>query len=128
MRSKWLWLAGEVVLAFLLLRTVDARDAAAFGAFLTEDATFLFGNLAPVAGRDAIVAFVEQFFAALDAVSHDVEADWWSGGRRCMHGRASYTRADGYRLEVPFANVLDVSADGRVSCYRVFIDNSALFA
>ncbi len=111
-----------------LLRTVDRKDAVAFGAFLTEDATFVFGNLEPVAGRADIVAFVEQFFAALESVSHDVEADWWSGGRRCMHGRVSYTRADGYRLEVPFANVLDVTAEGRVSCYRVFIDNSALFA
>ncbi|MHA7815978.1 MAG: nuclear transport factor 2 family protein [Pseudohaliea sp.] len=110
-----------------LFAAIDARDARAFAAFLTDDAEFQFGNAPPVTGREAIEAYVGTFFEALGGVSHHVEALWDSEDRLTCHGEVRYERRDGSTLTVPFANVLYL-AEGRVSRYLVFIDNSALFA
>ena len=44
-----------------LLTTIDSRDAKAFAAFLTSDASFRFGNHPAVVGREAIEAAVGDF-------------------------------------------------------------------
>ena len=110
-----------------LFAAIDARDARAFAAFLTDDAEFRFGNAPPVRGREAIEAYVAAFFAALGGVSHRVDALWISAGRLTCHGEVCYQRLDGSTLTVPFANIFYLDG-GAVARYLVFIDNSALFA
>jgi ketosteroid isomerase-like protein len=109
-----------------LFAAIDAMDAAAFARYLTEDAVFQFGNVPAVRGRAAIEAFVAQFFSALAAVEHRLEAAWTQDGRTTCHGTVTYTRHDGSTLTVPFANVLYCEG-GRVARYLIYIDNSALF-
>lgn len=110
-----------------LLAAIDARDAQAFAAFLTSDASFRFGNHPAVRGREAIAATVGDFFRAIKTVSHRLEEQWSLPDVVVCTGMVTYTRHDGSTLEVPFANVLKVRADG-IHDYRIFVDNSALFA
>jgi limonene-1,2-epoxide hydrolase len=39
----------------------------------------------------------------------------------------TYTRHNGSSLSVPFANVFELKGD-KIASYRIYIDNSALFA
>ncbi len=110
-----------------LFAAIDRQDAAAFAAFLAEDARFAFGNLPAVAGRDAIREFVAGFFASIRAVSHSVPDAWQSGDALTCCGEVTYTRHDGSTLSVPFANVLLMAGD-RVRDYRIYADTSALYA
>jgi len=45
----------------------DQRDAAAFGALFTEDATFVFAGAPSVHGRSAIGEFLARRYTAIDA-------------------------------------------------------------
>ncbi|HXZ59449.1 MAG TPA: nuclear transport factor 2 family protein [Steroidobacteraceae bacterium] len=114
------WLQG-------LLRTIDAKDAAAFAGFLTPDASFRFGNSPAVRGREAIETVVRGFFDAIDALAHELDEQWSVGEVTICTGTVTYTRRDGRSLRAPFANVLKRRA-GRIYDYQIFVDNSALFA
>lgn len=108
-----------------LFAAIDRQDAGAFADYLTEDARFVFGNLPPVEGRAAIRDFVSGFFASIRAVSHDVPDAWQAGDTVVCRGQVTYTRHDGSRLAVPFANVFLMAGD-RVRDYRIYMDASAL--
>jgi len=110
-----------------LFASIDARDAAAFCEFLSEDAVFRYGNAEPVHGRDAIRTHVEGFFQAIAGLSHQVERHWTEPDAVICHGTVTYTRHDGSTLTVPFANILQLSGE-RVRDYLIFADASALFA
>ena len=110
-----------------LLAAIDRKDARAFVAFLTPDATFCFGNNPTIAGRAAIEAAVEGFFKAIKAVSHCLENQWALPDAAICTGVVTYTRHDGSTLRVPFANVMKLRASG-IHDYLIFTDNSALFA
>ena len=58
-----------------LFAAIDARDGAAFVAYLTENAVFRFGSAPPVQGRDAIRAAVDGFFTTIAGCSHVMEYD-----------------------------------------------------
>jgi ketosteroid isomerase-like protein len=110
-----------------LLATIDRKDARAFAAFLTPEATFRFGNNPAVVGRDAIEAAVGTFFKAIQGVSHSLEKQWSLPDAAICIGVVTYTRHDGTTLQVPFANVLKLRPGG-IHDYRIYTDNSALFA
>ena len=109
-----------------LFRSIDRMDADAFSAFLDDQATFRFGNAQPVIGREAVKAVVGQFFASIQALSHDVAQVWDHGDTLVCHGTVTYTRRDGSRLSVPFANVFSLKGD-RITRYLIFADTSALY-
>jgi uncharacterized protein (TIGR02246 family) len=110
-----------------LLAAIDRKDANAFAAFLTPDATFRFGNNPAVVGREAIEAAVGAFFKAIQSVSHDLQSQWSLPDAAICIGVVTYTRHDGSTLQVPFANVLKLGPGG-IHDYLIFADNSALFA
>ncbi len=110
-----------------LLACVDARDTAAFLAFLHDDASFRFANQAAARGREAILAAVEGFFGTVRGLRHDITGAWALPGRAGCEGRVTYTRHDGSQVTLPFANVFDIRGD-RIAAYRVYIDATPLFA
>ncbi|HMK85399.1 MAG TPA: nuclear transport factor 2 family protein [Steroidobacteraceae bacterium] len=110
-----------------LVRSIDARDACAFAAFLTADACFRFGNAPLVQGREAIEEAVRSFFDSIAAIAHELQEQWSIGEVTVCTGAVTYTRWDGRSLRVPFANILKLRA-GRIYDYRIFVDSSALFA
>ncbi len=42
-------------------------------------------------------------------------------------GAVTYTRHDSRQVTVPFANTFTLDG-GRIDCYRIYIDNAALYA
>jgi len=110
-----------------LFTAIDAKDAAAFADFLTEDAVFRFGNGTPARGRDEVREAVARFFAGVKSLKHSVHESWTVSDAVVMHGEVTYTRHDGSRLSVPFANVFKLDGT-RVREYLVFADVSQLWS
>ena len=109
-----------------LFASIDRKDATAFAGFLGTDASFRFGNFPAVQGRDAIVATVAGFFAAVHGLQHRLEDRWQVPDAAIVTGTVTYTRHDGSTLSVPFANVMKLHQGG-IQDYTIFVDNSALF-
>jgi len=110
-----------------LFASIDAMDTERFVAFIAEDGTFRYGSSPPVTGRDGIRAAVEGFFGSIGGLKHDVQRTVSAGDVVVCEGEVSYTRLDGSKITLPFANVFDVEA-GMISGYRVYIDIGPLYA
>lgn len=109
-----------------LFAAIDAKDTARFVAFLAPDATFRFGNLPPVQGRDAIAGMVDGFFQGIRGLSHTLLEHWTHGDVVVCHGTVAYRRLDGKALSLPFANIMKC-ADDLARDYRIYADVSPLF-
>ena len=109
-----------------LFAAIDDKDVPRFLAFLADDARFRFGNLPPCEGKVAVGAAVGAFFGAIKACRHEVDSSWEHADSIVCHGQVTYTRHDGSRLTVPFANVL-MLRNGLIRDYLIFADTSALF-
>jgi len=110
-----------------LFAVIDARDADRFVAALTPDAEFRFGNAPIVRGREAIHSAVAGFFASIAGCQHRCLHIWNGLGTTVCEGEVTYTRRDGARVTLPFANVFELQGD-RISAYRIYIDNAPLLA
>jgi len=110
-----------------LFKTIDAKDADSFAAFLTEDAIFRFGNAEPARGKQAVRDAVAGFFGGVKSLRHTVRESWSLPEAAVMHGEVTYTRHDGTELSVPFANVFKLQGT-LVREYLVFADASKLWS
>lgn len=110
-----------------LFASIDRRDAAAFAAFLTEDASFRFGNQEAVHGREAIGQAVAQFFSQIAGLAHDVRKTWDVGDAVIVTGEVTYTRHDSSQVTLPFADVFHMR-DSLVREYLIYMDVTPLFA
>jgi ketosteroid isomerase-like protein len=109
-----------------LFATIDKKDTAGFLNFLSEDATFRFGNAEPIQGHALIGEAVEAFFASILTSQHSVAQIWPTATATACHGFVTYTRLDGTTVTVPFANALYHSDDGRIHEYLIHIDLTPL--
>ena len=110
-----------------LFGAIDARDAGLFAGFLTEDARFRFGSGPVVSGRPAVQIAVAAFFEAIGGCRHRLVRFWQDGANVAIQGEVTYTRLDGGRVTVPFANVFRMRGE-QVAEYLIYIDNAPLFA
>jgi len=53
-----------------LFKSIDKSDTETFLSFLSNDATFIFGNLEPVEGKNNIRNFLNNFFKSIDHTEH----------------------------------------------------------
>jgi ketosteroid isomerase-like protein len=106
---------------------IDARDTAGFVALLTPDGQFRFGSAPTVVGAAAIGDAVGGFFAAIASCRHRLIRTWYSPAGVACEGEVTYIRHDGAAVTVPFANVFELRGP-LIAVYRIFIDNSPLFA
>jgi ketosteroid isomerase-like protein len=109
-----------------LFESIDRQDTDAFLAFLTEDATFRFGNAGPVKGKPAIRDAVQGFFSSIKGLHHDLRDVWDTEDALICHGMVTYTRHDSSKLAVPFANIFKVHGE-LIDEYLIFIDVSQLY-
>jgi ketosteroid isomerase-like protein len=109
-----------------LFSAIDARDADAFASRLAPDVVFRFGNAEPVEGSETVRQVVAGFFDSIAGIRHEVADVWNTGDAVISQGRVTYTRHDGSRLSVPFANVFRMSGD-RIGEYLIFVDISRLY-
>jgi uncharacterized protein (TIGR02246 family) len=108
-------------------RAVDSMDPLAQLAFFTPDCTFVFGNHAPVRGHDAIGAHVQAFFSTIAGLEHELFEVWSVDDHVIVRMTVTYTRKDGKRMTFPAAVIWKIR-DELISEFRIYVDNSPLFA
>ncbi len=110
-----------------LFETIDNKDARGFLTFLTDDATFTFGNGDPVHGKEAIKDVLVGFFGSIEAIRHEILDVWTHPDAVISRGTVTYTRHDSSTLTVPFANIFKMD-NGLVREYLIYVDTSQLYA
>jgi ketosteroid isomerase-like protein len=110
-----------------LFAAIDAKDAAAFAEFITEDGEFRFGSAPAVTGRPAIRAAVADFFSTIDGLSHSITRVWRNDASLACEGEVCYRRHDGSEIVIPFVDVFEFD-DKLISAYRIYIDIAPLYA
>lgn len=110
-----------------LFQAIDAKDTARFSAFLSEDVTFRFGNAEAVHGKEAVMQVIDHFFQAVDSLQHQLAEGWETETTTIVRGEVCYTRHDGTRLQVPFANIMTRNGE-HIGEYLIYVDASQLFA
>lgn len=109
-----------------LFKTIDKKDAAGFVSFLTEDASFKFGNAPAVSGRADIQNAVTGFFSSIKGLCHKVLNVWEEGDFVICEGEVTYIKLDGTELTLPFTDILKIKG-GLISDYRIYMDASPLY-
>ena len=110
-----------------LFAAIDRKDAKRFVEFLTDDAVFRFGSAPAVQGHAAIEEAVSGFFSAIAGCKHRLTASWSRAETFACEGDVTYTRHDGSKVTLPFADVFDLRGK-MISGYRIYIDIAPLFA
>ncbi len=110
-----------------LFASIDAQDAEAFAGFLTNDATFTFGNAPGVQGSAAIIAAVGDFFASIKALKHELTLVVSQPDVIVCCGTVTYTRHDDAEVTLPFADTFAIQND-KVSNYQIYMDIGPVYA
>ncbi len=110
-----------------LFAAIDAKDAASFVSFLTEDAVFRFGSAPPVQGREQIREAVDAFFATIAGCRHTISNSLRSGPTLVCEGEVAYRRHDGTEVTVPFSDIFEYEGD-LIAHYKIYIDIGPLYA
>jgi hypothetical protein len=111
-----------------LFRAIDAKDTTSFLGFLSEGASFRFGNADPVVGRANINTAVEAFFASIRSSRHGIEHAWFTPAASACHGTVTYTRNSGSTVTLPFANAMYHLDGGEIQNHLILIDIAPLYA
>jgi ketosteroid isomerase-like protein len=117
-RRKW---------AESLFNTIDSMDTDKFCEFLTDDATFRFGNAETVEGKGRIREMIAGFFGSINGLSHTVSDMLEQDSSLVCRGEVTYTRKDGSELKVPYSNFYLLDGD-KVADYQIYVDASQLYA
>jgi len=108
------------------LAAADTREVPAFVAYLTEDVAFRFGNAPVLRGHAEVARALTAFFEHVRQMRHGVEAIHHCGNVWAVETTAEYRDRFGRAFAFPACNLLVFRGD-RISDYRIFVDNSAMF-
>ena len=111
-----------------LFQLVDQFDADAIAARMAPDGVLISVNDAPVVGRDGMRVAVRAFKQAVTSISHEVLRAWRAGDTIITELRVTYVRHDGRKVVLPCTNIFDLTGDGSISRYQIFMDMTPVFA
>lgn len=109
-----------------LFSAIDAMDADRFVDYLTADAVFRFGSAPAASGRDSVREAVAGFFSSIAGLQHALTRTMDDDGVLVCEGEVTYTRHNGSKITLPFANVLELD-DGLISHYKIYADITPLY-
>jgi limonene-1,2-epoxide hydrolase len=102
-------------------------DPAELASYFTEDGVYHNIPMQPVAGREAITAFITEFTAMVDGIDFRVHSQV-SSGNLVFNERTDVMRfTDGRELPLPVAGVFEV-ADGKIAAWRDYFDMATVTA
>lgn len=110
-----------------LFAAIDAKDTERFLSYLTESPRFRFGSAPAVEGRAAVREAVQAFFDSITGLEHSVAVSASVGTTLFTEGDVTYTRHDGSRITLPFADVFEMR-DGWIADYKIYMDIGPLYA
>ena len=111
-----------------LFASIDDKDVDGFVEFLTADASFRFGSAPAAHGTAAIRAAVDGFFGTIKGLRHNVSRSMAGDGALVCEGDVTYTRTDGSEVRLPFVDVFEMSDDGLIADYKIYMDIGPLYA
>ena len=111
-----------------LFASIDSQDAERFVTFLTPDASFRFGSAPAAHGTKAIRAAVGGFFETIRGLRHEVLRSMAGDAVLVCEGNVTYTRIDGSEIALPFVDVFEMSDDGLIADYKIYMDIAPLYA
>ena len=108
-------------------REVDANDPGVFQRCLTADAVFGFNDVEPVAGVEAIDAFVSAWKGNFKAVLHQLDNLVVDTTKNAVAVEitVSYVFPDGNEVKVKGSSFLEF-AGADIASWRVYVDTSRL--
>jgi hypothetical protein len=111
-----------------LFQLVDRFDADALAARMAPDGVLISVNNDPVVGRDGMRAAVHAFEQAVTSISHQVLRAWRADDTVITELQVTYIRHDGRKVVLPCTNIFDLTDDGLISRYQIFMDMTPVFA
>lgn len=100
---------------------VAQRDIDALLGFFSDDAVYHNIPIAPVQGRDAIRATLEQFLGPATQAEFEILA-LAVAGHRVLTERIDRFSIHDRKIELPVMGVFEVTADGKISAWRDYFD------
>jgi len=116
------------VWAQTLFELVDRFDADALGARMAPDGVLISTNSAPVVGPAGVREAARQFEQGVASIGHEVVRAWRIGDTVITDLWVTYVRHDGGKVVLPCANIFDLTDDGLISKYQIFMDMTPVFA
>jgi hypothetical protein len=107
---------------------VDRFDADAVAARMAADGVLISVNNDPVVGRDGMRGAVRAFEQGVTSISHEVLRAWRTNDTVIVELRVTYVRHDGRTVVLPCTNIFDLTDDGLISRYQIFMDMTPVFA
>ncbi|MEO3810345.1 nuclear transport factor 2 family protein [Sphaerisporangium sp. B11E5] len=111
-----------------VFQAVDSFDADEFTRLLAEDATLVFGNAEPLAGREAITAGLKAFYSTIGGLRHRIVRHWQVDADIIAETEVTYQRLDGKEARVVAVSIWRTRDDGLISDYRIFVDLAPAYA
>jgi ketosteroid isomerase-like protein len=111
-----------------LTADIDRMDAQAFASYFAEDGLLRFANADEVVGRDAIEQVIAGFFTTIGGLSHRVLNEWTVDDATTLQIEVTYTRLDGGQVTLPAAVIFRRNTEDLVREYRIYIDQTPLYA
>jgi len=111
-----------------LFAIVDNGTPEELAQYFAEDGVLRFGNAEPVQGRDNVREASRQFRQSLAGLQHEVLSAWRFDNTIMTELLVTYHRHDGQTLVLPCANAFDLTADGLIERYQIYMDIAPVFA
>lgn len=111
-----------------LFKLLDRFDADAIAARMAPDGLLISVNNDPVVGQDGMRDAVRSLEQAITSISHKVLRAWQADDTVITELRVTYVRNDGCMVVLPCTNIFDLTDDGLISRYQVFMDLTPVFA
>ena len=110
---------AEIVTEFI--RAIERKDVAAAASFVAENISYENMPMAPIIGREAMMATLEVFLAPAERVDWQILRQW-EVGRTVINERLDrFEIGDGW-LELPLAGIFEVNDDNKISLWRDYFD------
>jgi ketosteroid isomerase-like protein len=111
-----------------LLKLLDRFDADGLAARMAPDGVLISINSDPIVGRNGMRDAVHGVEQGITSISHEVLRAWQADDTVITELRVTYLRHDGRTVVLPCTNIFDLTADGLISRYQIFMDMTPVFA
>ncbi|WP_299434534.1 nuclear transport factor 2 family protein [uncultured Aquimarina sp.] len=109
-----------------IIDAIDSGDPTIFGALLTEDSTFRFGNWEQVKGKPAVFEAQTNFFASVKSTKHKILRTWENEGSIVVDMMVTYVRHDDSTITLPVADIFEIKND-KITATTIFMDVNPLY-
>ncbi len=107
---------------------VDRKNADEYSTHFAKSGQVIFGNDAPISGKETIQQGMAKFYAGLESMHHEIEHLWVSAPDTVVNrAMAHYVMQGGKHVDVPVVTVIDlVPGTEQVQKVQFYLDMTPL--